>query len=174
MSVSRVKNSKQYFSIVDYSYNSGNITIVANNHLLYTGVPIYLTSDRQYSAYYANATVTSANTFTVPATEYLQNLTHFAVDGFLSGQVGGQSPQTLPRGTGTDTIIQSYVNGAGGATFTVEVSLDKSHWISVGTIINANSSGNTAYLTIKPGWAYMRPNIGIVGSNTNLVIITGE
>lgn len=174
MSVSRVKYLKQYFPITSYSFDSGISTISANNHLLFTGIPVSLTSDKQYFSYNSFATVISANSFSVPSSEYIHNLTHFCINGYVSGQTGRMEPQTIPRATGTETIVQSYVNGTGGATYNVDVSLDKDHWISLGSIVHGSQSGNTAYLTISPGWAYMRANVASIGANTNLVIMTGE
>ena len=96
------------------------------------------------------------------------------VNGYLSGQTGDKEEQTLPRATGTDSIIQSYVNGTAGASYTIQVSLDANHWINANTITHGTDNGNTTYATIKPGWAYMRANVASIGANTNLVIMTGE
>ena len=71
MSVSRVKYIKQYVPVSSYTYDSGNSVVsitTASNHLLFTGVPIFLTSDKQYSAYNTVATVISSNTITAPVT----------------------------------------------------------------------------------------------------------
>lgn len=174
MSVSRIKYIKQYFPIENYEYSSGNIEVTSNNHLLFTGVPVSLTSDKQYSAYNSIAQVNSDSIFSIPSSEYIHNLTHYSVTGYLSGQSGVMESQTLPRATGTETIVQSYVNGEGGATYAIDVSLDKSHWINLVTIVHGSDSGNTAYLTISPGWAYYRANVASIGANTNLVIMSGE
>lgn len=174
MSISRVKYIKQYFPVLSYTFSSGSTEVTANNHLLFTGIPVSLTSDKQYFAYNSYATVTSGNTFTIPSTEYIHNITHFSINGYVSGQSGEMEAQTLPRATGTETIVQSYVNGAGGASYKIDVSLDKEHWINMGTISHATVSGNTAYMTLSPGWAYMRANVVSIGANTNLVIMTGE
>lgn len=176
MSTQRVKYIKQFFPLTSYTYNNNVFSVVANNHLLFTGVPVYLTSDRNYGAVKGIANVTSSNTFTVTTegTFFDQQLTHFAVDGYLPTQTGTKPEQTLPRATGTDTIIQTYTNGAGGASVSFDVSLDTSHWINVGTVTNASVSGNTNYITLKPGWAYYRANVVSIGADTNVVIMSGE
>jgi len=179
MSVSRIKYIKQYVPVSSYTYDSGNSVVsitTSSNHLLFTGVPIFLTSDKQYSAYNTVATVISANTITAPVTavNYIQGLTHVGLFGYLPTQIGAQEAQTLPRATGTQSVVQSYVNGAGGAEYGIEVSLDTSHWIAVNTVTHGATSGNTMYSTISPGWAYMRANVTSIGTNTNLVIMTGE
>ena len=107
MSVSRVKYIKQFFPIKSYSFDSGNnvINVVANSHNLFSNVTVSLSSDINYGSYTGVATVVDANNFSVQCSQNLQGLTNFYVFGYLSGQTGNQSEQTLPRATGTDTKI---------------------------------------------------------------------
>lgn len=176
MSVSRVKFIKEYFPLTSYQIDGANnkINVVANSHNLFTGITVSLSSDINYGSYTAPATVTSSNTFSVqiPASINIQNLTNYYTFGYTS--TGAKSGQTLPRATGTDTVIQSYVNGTGGATYTIDLSLDSTHWIAANTIVHGADSGNTSFVTIKPGWAYYRANVTALGANTNLVIMSGE
>lgn len=176
MSVSRIKYIKQFFPIQSYVFDSANsqIVITSTNHPLYANANINLTSGIQYEAYNAKVVSKTVNTFTVSASANLAYLTNFYINGYVTGQTGAKDPQTIPRATGTDTVIQSYVDGSGGASYIIEVSLDNSHWISLGTMTHASSDGNTAFTTISPGWAYMRANIASIGANTNLVIMTAE
>ena len=71
-------------------------------------------------------------------------------------------------------VVQSYVRGTGGAVYKVEVSMDSEHWVETATVTHTTTTDDTGFVTIQPGWAYMRPNITSIGVNTNLVIITGE
>lgn len=176
MSSKRVKYINQFFPINSYSFDSGNnvINVVANGHSLFTGTRVFLASGNRYEAYEKIATKTSANTFSVPSTSNISYLDNYYINGYLPGQTGTKEAQTLPRATGTETIVQSYVSGAGGASYTIDVSLDNSHWIPAGTITHATTDANTGYITISPGWAYMRANVVSIGANTNLVIMTGE
>lgn len=177
MSVARVRYIKQFFGISNYSFDSTNgiLTITtANSHNLFTGIPITVTSDKSYDAVVGTANVTSSNTFTIRTNIGLQYADNFCVNGYLPGQTNGQQAHTLPRGTGCNTVIQSYVNGAGGSTYNIHVSLDGNHWVALNTVIHGSSDGNTMYSTIEPGWAYMRANLVSVGANTNLVIMTSE
>jgi hypothetical protein len=178
MSVSRVKYAKNYYPVQSFTYDTGNnlVTIVTpSNHNLWTGLNVSLTSDVTYGACYGTANVTSANTFSIKYSNYIDgNITNYEINGYLPGTTGPQTEQTLPRATGTDTVIQSFVNGAGGASYSVEVSLDKAHWISIGSVTHASVDQNTSSITIKPGWAYYRANVTSVGANTNLVVMSGE
>ncbi len=176
MSSSRVKYIKSFFPIQGYTFDSANNTIIvtANNHLLYANADVYLASGTQYAAYKSKVTSNTANTFTVSATANLAYLTDYYVTGYVTGQIGPQTEQTLPRGTGTETVIQSYVSGTGGATYTIEVSLDNSHWIPVANVTHTTNNNDTGFITVSPGWAYYRTNINSIGANTNLVIMSGE
>ena len=179
MSVSRVKYHKQFFPITSYSYDSSTrtISVIANNHVLYTGVTASLTSDKDYYVTTGTATKTSANTFTIvaPFVGTLSNeITHYSINGYVTGQTGVKDAQTLPRATGTDTIIQSYVIGTGAASYNIDVSLDKEHWIPAANVVHTTTSGDTGFITIKPGWAFMRANVVSIGANSNLVLMTGE
>lgn len=181
MSSQRVRKPKQFFPIESYSYDSANsiATIVANTaftDLLYANASIYLDSQIRQESYKSSVKTISGNTFTasVPVNQYIQTLTHFSVDGYLPGQTGGQVSHTLPRGTGCDTVIQSYVSGSGGASYSIELSLDTEHWISFASVSHGTNDGNTSAVFIAPGWAYMRANLSSVGANTNLVLMTSE
>ena len=172
MSVSRVKYIKQYFPITSYSYSSSNntVSITSDSHGLFTGIPVALTSDKHYSAYNGSANVTSANTFTIESYVNPQDLTHFSINGYTS--TGAKDYQTLPRGRGIDSIIQTYANGAGGATVTIDVSLDANRWISLGSMTVTNT--NSAFIPVSPSWAYFRANVVSLVANSNLVVISSE
>lgn len=181
MSTQRVKTIKQFFPIESYSYDSvtSMASIVANTsytNLLFANVVVYLNSTTQYSNYKTSVNTISGNTFTafVPYNQYLQSLSHFSVDGYLPGQTGNQTELTLPRGTGCDTVIQSYVTGTGGASYKIDVSLDAAHWINLTSMSHNTTNGNTVYTLVSPGWAYMRANLTSVGANTNLVVMSSE
>lgn len=174
MSSARVKKAKTYYEISSYSFDSANNIVTANsvNHGLYSGIPCYLISDKDREFYKGTANVVSANVFTFAINYRPQNLTHVAIDGYTS--IGNKPEVTLPRGTGTETIVQSYVNGTGGAAYNIDVSLDIIHWIPAANVSHTTSDGDTGFVTISPGWSYMRANVTSIGANTNLVIMTGE
>lgn len=176
MSSQRIKYIKQFFPIEAKSYDTGTktYTITANNHGLFTDIDIYLVSEPYNTTYKTTANVTSANTFTAFCYQPLEQLSHYYINGYLSGQTGVKEEQTLPRATGTETVIQSYVTGTGGAAYNIDVSLDKTHWIQTANLTHTSTSGDTGFITISPGWAYYRPNVTSIGANTNLVIISGE
>ena len=178
MSTSRVKYQKQFFAISSATKDPANNTIIINtgtvNHGLFNGIPVTVTSGASYDAHTATITVANANTFIIGCNKHIQNIDNYCINGYISGQTGPQAPQTLPRGTGCDTVIQSYVNGSGGASYSIDVSLDNDHWVTLSSVSHASVSGNTQYVLIAPGWAYMRANLTSIGANTNLVLMTSE
>nr|QMP83395.1 MAG: hypothetical protein [Caudoviricetes sp.] len=176
MSVSRVKYQKQFFPVEAYNYDwaNGKVVITSTGHILHNNVTVTLASGASYDALTGLVTVINANTFSVPAITNLQFIDNYALNGYVSGQSGEKPAQTLPRGTGCDAVIQSYVTGTGGASYKIDVSLDTEHWISHSTITHSTTSGNTYFITVAPGWAYYRANVTSIGANTNLVIMSSE
>lgn len=185
MSTPRVRflNQKIWISQTTWDAETETLTVECQvPHNLYTGALAIVTSTLTLDHYNTPkpVTVISPTVFTVsfPGTEY----THFqydvhpyvVVNGFLPGQTGGIGQYTLPRQTGNAAIVQSYVTGTGGASYAIEVSLDGIHWISAATITHTTTTDDTGFVTIEPGWAYIRPNITSIGTNTTLSIITGQ
>ena len=174
MSSQRVRYIKNFYPIDSYTNDriNGEVDVVANNHHLFSGATVYLTSDRDYTNFKGVANVTSSNTFSVNCYLDQNTLTHYCIDGYLETQTGDKGAHSLPRAVGVDTIVQCYTTGVNGATLRVDVSLDETHWIYANTLtLNANSIG---YITLPKGWAYMRPNVVSIGANTNLTIMTGD
>lgn len=185
MSTARVRflNQKINISQTSWSEQTKTLTLTCGSpHNLYTGATVIVASTLTLDQYNTPkaVTVVSPTVFTVNFTgvEYNQfqyDIYPYAVvNGFLPGQTGGIGQYTLPRQTGNSAIIQSYVTGTGGASYSIEVSLDGVHWISAATISHSTTNNDTGFVTVQPGWAYIRPNIASIGANTTLSIITGQ
>lgn len=89
---------------------------------------------------------------------------------YSTGQTGGQPAFSIPRGiSSSGAILQTFVTGTGGATYTLELSLDGIHWVlAVATVTHAGTTGDTAFVTISPDWAYGRINPSVIGAATKL------
>lgn len=98
------------------------------------------------------------------------------IDYYNAGMTGGQPSFTIPRGQGdTNAVMQSFVTGTGGATYTLELSQDGIHWITaVATVTHAGTTGDTAFVTISPAWAYGRINLSVIGAATTLTVLLGS
>lgn len=177
MSTPRVKYLKQYFGITSATWNANVLTVVTPvAHNLYNGMTVTMVTPNNPQQLTGTVTVSNTTTFTI-ACEAVKNVGgwfQYFIIGFLPGQTGGIGAHTIPRGTGASAVVQSYVVGTGGATYAIEVSLDGVHWIPAGTIAHTTNTNDTGFLTIQPGWSYIRPNITSIGASTNLVIMTGE
>lgn len=178
MSTPRVKYLKQYFGITSATWNANVLTVVTPvAHNLYNGMTVTMVTPNNPQQLTGTVTVSNTTTFTI-ACEAAKNVGgwfQYFIAGFLPGQTGGVGAHTIPRGTGATMVVQSYVVGTGGATYTIDLSLDGVHWTASGTTVTHGTTDNdTQSATIAPGWAYMRPNITSIGAATNLVIMTAE
>ena len=178
MSTPRVKYLKQFFTITSANWDTNTLTVVTPvAHNLYNGMTVTMVTSNNPQQLTGTVTVTNTTTFTI-ACEAAKNVGgwyQYFITGFLPGQTGGVGAFTIPRGTGAAVVIQSYVSGTGGATYSVDLSLDGIHWVASGTTLtHAGTNNDTQSMTVAPGWAYMRPNITTIGAATNLVIMTAE
>ncbi len=179
MSSRRVKKiTRELDYTATYSSGTGLLTVTTATH--------YLTSTNKVRLYFADApqelnnvtaTVTSSTTFTIPLTAIeatrVQAVGKVVIDFYGPSQTGVQEAFTIPRGQGSgNLVIQSYVTGTGGATYTLELSLDAVHWITaVATVTHSGTSGDTAFITVDPAWAYARINPSAIGAATQLTIL---
>lgn len=182
MSTAKVKKIKRQiqYTATWASGGGGVLTVTtASAHYLTSGDVVSLIfNDSPQLLPSVVATVTNSTVFTVPcATINLAQTVGLAEIAFYgSAQTGAQAAFTLPRGQGSgNMIIQSYVTGTGGATYTLELSLDNAHWItSVATVTHAGTTNDTAFIAVDPAWAYARLNISALPAGTQLsVLVSG-
>lgn len=87
---------------------------------------------------------------------------------YFSTGVTGYQVITSPRNQIGSAVLQSFVTGTGGASYTVNGSLDGIHWSVLSTTTHAGTTGDTQATTIEPSWAYIAINITTIGSATKL------
>jgi hypothetical protein len=174
MSASRTKYITQEFPISTATWNNNVYTAnTSSAHSLFANVEITLLGSTQIHT--ASATVLANNQFSVPMLrEKVDHYRAYTVRGYLPGTTGPQEPQSMQRGMNTDAIVHSYVTGTGGAAYTLEVSLDNSHFINAASFVHTTTSGDTGFVTISPGWTHFRANVISVGANTLLTIMSGN
>lgn len=181
MSTSRLRFMNQKFLISSTSWNNGVLTVnTVDPHFLFDGVEVIVASsaitaiDYQGKSY--PVTVTGERSFTVNADSDfgVGNYPYYVTRCFLPGQTGAQEKQSLPRSNGYPIVVQSYVNGVGGAEYSIEASLNGEHWIQMATVSHDTSDGDTAFITVHPGWNYIRVSLSLVGSDTALVVFIGD
>lgn len=175
MSVKLTRVLSQSFAISSTTWNGGILTIhTPQPHNLFTGVDVFTVPDVGQAQYEGPVTVISGTSFSLPVERDWGRFGSYTINSFLPGQAGPMQSYSFPRYLGVPTPIQSYVTGTGGASYTLEVSLDGVHWIPVSSTQHDTVSGDTGFTVIAPGWVYLRPNIASIGGNTTLTFITGQ
>ena len=176
MNTGRVKYITQDKQVRNHSWNNTNLIIdTTENHSLYNNVTVSLLNIERNEYVTGLANIISSNSFSIIPDKTLPGrYILYRIHGYLPGQTGPQSAQPIPRGLGSSAIIQSYVTGSNGASYSVEVSLDTEHWINVASVVHTTDTGDTAFITIIPGWTQYRTNITAIGNNTLLTVMTGQ
>jgi hypothetical protein len=161
-------------NVVSSTYASGVTTVVADaTHYLVSGdlVTLRLPNNPCLLTDVA-VTVVSATSFSVltPMDYRLDEKAEVEIKYFRTGLTGGMPWITLANATGAPTVLQSWVSGSGGASYTVEGSLDKLHPTpdAGGTVTHAAADGDTQAVIIVPAWTWVRINIISVGAGTKL------
>jgi len=175
MSVTRAHKLRQIFPIESFSWVDDVLTIVTDApHLLYDGIVVTAHNiDSAYDSVQGAVTVVDPTTFSITGQFTKGSFYQYQVDAFLPGQTGGIGVYPISRSLSYPTVVQSYVNGVGGASYKIQVSLDGEHWIDSenGALAHTTVDEHTAFVTITPGWVYMRPNITSIGVATSLTVI---
>lgn len=157
------------------TWSAGILTVVTVvNHYLLSGTTVNLHfSNVPQDFIGATVTVVNPTTFTTPLADanQVQSSGIVVIKYYSVGIVGPQAAFSLPKSTSAGTIIQSTVTGTGGATYTLEVSLDSINWIAAfATITHSVTSGDTQFITVNSAWAYGRINPSVIGAATSLSV----
>ncbi len=178
MSSTKVK-SVSYTLPATLSYAAGVLTVTtASVHNLVTGNTVNITAqDSPQQLIGVAVTVTSTTTFTVPVSTQWSDVGipistlqgNVKVSIFNTGNLA-RYPFTAPRSSGLAAVMQSFVIGTGGASYTVDGSLDGSHWTNIATVTHGTVSGDTQSATISPAWVYLSINITAIGAATSLQV----
>lgn len=174
MSTRRVKRTGRTHKVLSSIYSGGVTTITLDaTHYLTTGdlvtilfknAPCVLTD--------VAVTVTAANAFSVPTPmDYrIQEDGEVKIYFYATGQTGGMQPISMANTTGSPCVLQTFVKGTGGATYTIEGSLDGIHWTldGAGTITHTGVTDHTQAAIIAPAWLWIRINPSVIGAATKL------
>ena len=156
------------------SWAGGVLTIdFAAPHLLVAGHPITL--EWQNIGQSINTTVASAPSGTQitvalvsqPSTLNLLVMIKFYQAGFTGAGVAVPVMHSL----GKPCMVQSYVDGTGGASYTLQVSLDGTHWVDVATVTHTLVDEHTDFVVVDPVVNFVRANVTSVGAATRLVVM---
>lgn len=170
----RIQYLEQRLPIEAFEWDATGLVVTITGHKIIEGFTVTAPNfHSSYSSITGIVEVIDANSFRIVADEVLGSFTEVIVRGFMST---GYSPvYSIRKGEGAETVVQSWVTGTNGATFTVEFSMDGVHWVTItnSTSIELVASATSAF-TFTAGWAYMRLNITALGANTILSVVTGD
>lgn len=173
MSSRKVKPLVRVLPVLSSSFASGETTFVTATHYLTTGdlVTIRFKNFPQSLTDIA-VTVLSGTSFKVatPNDFMIVEDGEVQINFFGAGQTGRQRAITLNHSSGAPAVLQSYVKGTGGAVYTIEGSLDNSHWTTDSPITHAGVTDDTQASTIVPAWAWVTINLTSIGASTKLYV----
>lgn len=174
MSTRRVKQATRTLKVLSSTFLNGVTTItVDQTHYLTTGDLVTVRTINNPIVFVdIPVTVTSATAFSIVTVNdcRITETAEVQINFYATGQTGGMPGITLANVSGAPAVLQSYVKGTGGATYTIEGSLDNVHWTldGAGTITHLGVTDNTQAAIISPAWLWVRINITVIGAATKL------
>lgn len=169
----QVKTLKRSLSFTA-TWAAGVLTVnTTGNHYLASTNTVDLVNATGDKLVDVAVTVTSGTQFTVATTESTAYLAGTVVIPYFStGMTGVQAAESFARSLAVSSVVQSYVTGTGGASYTVNGSLDGVHWSAIGSAVtHAGTTNDTQSVAIEPGWMYITINISSIGAGTQLTVM---
>ena len=173
MALTRIQYLERRLPIESFVWDSTGLVVTITGHKITNGFTV--TAPNLHSSYNSVSgivEVIGVNSFRIVADEVLGSFTEVIVRGFTN--TGLTPSYSIRKGEGAETVVQSWVTGTGGCTFTVQFSMDGLHWIDSVNITHTTINNDTGGFTFTAGWAYMRLNITTLGANTILTVIVGD
>lgn len=174
MALTRIQYLEQRLPIEAFEWDATGLVVTITGHKIIEGFTV--TAPNFHSAYNSvtgEVEVIDANSFRIVADQVLGSFTEIIVRGFMST---GYSPvYSIRKGEGAETVVQSWVTGTNGATFTAEFSMDGLHWLPItdSNAITLTTEATSAF-TFTAGWAYIRLDITAIGAATALTVVLGD
>lgn len=170
MSSAKVKTVSKRIINYTSTWATGTLTVTTSSaHYLATGNIVSLQfADTPQELNRVAVTVTGANTFTIALTDgnQVQSVGKVIIGYWGTGVTGDQDVFSLPKATGTASVLQFTASGTGGASLTVYVTVDGIGWVALPTVSLAAADLATDFITIAPGWAQAKVNVTSVGAAT--------
>jgi len=171
----------QTFTPTEVTLAGGVLTFgFATNHLLTTGQTIkvqWIGSPVAFTTTVASTPTGTSLTANVPSTGNGPIGPNPKIDCFVTasyyttGFTGATAAVSYKNNSTRPGVVQSYVTGTGGAAYTLQISLDGSHWIDINTITHLTVTDDTQYTIIDPTINFVRASITSIGAATQLTIM---
>ena len=97
-----------------------------------------------------------------------------ATNVVLAAAASGTGPQTPVKLVSEKRAFQATLDATvgGSATVVIEVSLNKTQWITLGTITLAGANDTDGFVSDAP-WKWVRANITAIGASGETVTVLG-
>lgn len=172
MSSSKVRKFNRVLEFTaTWATDTLTITTVGNHYLVSGDTVDVFAGHGAFTIIGAVVTVIDATSFSVATTDAFSFLDgKVQIDIFRTGQTG-RFVKTAPRSVGNAAVVQSFVVGTGGASYTIDGSLDGVHWTNIATVTHGILTGDTQFAQIAPMWAYISIDITSIGADTSLEVM---
>lgn len=175
MATTRFQYLDQIFPIESFVWDGTGLVCTITGHKLINGVVAKaINTVSAYDSVTGVVQVIDVNSFRIVAAPVLGSFSEVKVNCYLPTQTGISKTYTIKKGEGSETVVQAYVVGTGGATFDVHLSLDGVGWTNAATVTLDTVNMDTGGFTFTAGWGYIRLNITSLGANTQLVVAIGD
>jgi len=175
MATTRFQYLDQSFPIESFVWDGTGLICTITGHKLINGVVAKaINTSSSYDSVTGTVQVIDANSFRILGAPVLGSFKEVFVNSYLPTQITTTKTYTLKKGEGTETVVQAYVLGVGGAAATPQVSMDGVGWISLTPITCTTSNLNSQFISFPGGWGYIRLNITAIGANTQLIVVVGD
>lgn len=174
--VKQITRTLQCSNVVKSGTGPYTHTCTTGTHNILSGDVLLLVNFGNYPQQLRDVTTTTGTTGTTVVFTTAEDITintnaFFYLNYYSTGQTGAQDSFTLPITEGSRALLQSYVVGTGGATYTLEGSLDGNFWSTLSTISHTTSTNDSAFQSLSDPWSYYRINISVIGASTKLYLL---
>jgi len=175
MAHTRFQYLGQTFPIESFVWDATGLVCTITAHKLINGVVAKaINTSSSYDSVTGAVEVINANSFRIVSAPVLGSFKEVNVNCYLPTQTGTTKSYTLRKGEGSETVVQAYVIGTGGATVTPEMSMDGVAWRPLTLLTLTGTTLNSSHLSFTTGWCFIRLNIATLGANTQLVVVVGD
>lgn len=175
MATTRFQYLDQSFPIESFVWDGTGLICSITAHKLINGVTAKaINTSSSYDSVTGVVQVINANSFRIVSAPVAGSFKEVRVNCWLPTQTGLTPKYTIKKGEGSETVVQAYVIGTGGATVTPQVSLDGVAWIPLTALTCTTTNLDSKHLVFTAGWGYIRLSITALGTATQLFVVVGD
>jgi len=175
MANTRFQYLGQTFPIESFVWDGTGLVCTITAHKLINGVTAKaINTSSSYDSVTGTVQVIGVNSFRIVGAPVLGSFKEVSVNCWLPTQTGITKSYSLRKGEGSESVVQAYVIGTGGATVTPQVSMDGVGWIPLTALTCTTTTLDSKHLAFTTGWCFIRLSITALGANTQLIVVVGD